>query len=71
MDPTNRRSSRDSLEFEKIDLHNPLMQTQGMEEKLWIFVGTMLITMGSKLTDFDGTIDVSSEAGSKKVRQSV
>ena len=34
------------------------MQTQEMEEKMWIFVGTMLIAMGSKVTDFDGTINV-------------
>lgn len=53
-----RRSSRDSVEFEKIDLHNPIMQTPEMEEKMWIFVGTMLIAMGSKVTDFDGTINV-------------
>ena len=50
-------SSEGSLEFEKIDLHGPLMQTQEMEEKMWIFLGTMLIAMGSKVTDFDGTIN--------------
>jgi hypothetical protein len=33
------------------------MQTQEMEEKMWIFVGTMLIAMGSKVMDFDGTIN--------------
>lgn len=33
------------------------MQTQEMEEKMWIFLGTMLIAMGSKVTDFDGTIN--------------
>jgi len=25
---------------------------------MWIFVGTMLIAMGSKVTDFDGTINI-------------
>ena len=25
---------------------------------MWIFVGTMLVAMGSKVTDFDGTINV-------------
>ena len=25
---------------------------------MWIFVGTMLIAMGSKVADFDGTINI-------------
>lgn len=25
---------------------------------MWIFLGTMLIAMGSKVTDFDGTFNV-------------
>jgi hypothetical protein len=33
------------------------MQTQEMEEKMWIFLGTMLIAMGSKVMDFDGNIN--------------
>ncbi len=33
------------------------MQTQEMEEKMWIFLGTMLIAMGSKIMDFDGTFN--------------
>lgn len=52
-----RSHSKDTLEFEKIDFHTHLMQTQEMEEKMWIFLGTMLIAMGSKVTDFDGTIN--------------
>lgn len=28
-----------------------------MEEKMWIFLGTMLIAMGSKIMDFDGTLN--------------
>ena len=52
-----KNSSEGSLQFEKIDFHSPLMQTQEMEEKMWIFLGTMLIAMGSKVMDFDGTIN--------------
>lgn len=52
-----RSHSKDSFEFEKVDFHTPLMQTQEMEEKMWIFLGTMLIAMGSKVMDFDGTIN--------------
>lgn len=40
-----------------MDFHSPLMQTQEMEEKMWIFLGTMLIAMGSKIMDFDGTLN--------------
>lgn len=29
-----------------------------MEEKLWIFIGTMMIAMGSKVMDIDGTLNV-------------
>lgn len=53
-----KRHSKDSLEFEKVEFHTPLLQTQEMEEKMWIFVGTMLIAMGSKVMDFDGTINI-------------
>jgi hypothetical protein len=37
---------------------SPLMFSQEMEEKSWIFLGTMLIAMGSKIMDVDGTINV-------------
>jgi hypothetical protein len=33
------------------------MQSQEMEEKLWIFLGTMLIAMGSKVMECDGTMN--------------
>jgi hypothetical protein len=33
------------------------MQTTEMEEKMWVFLGTMLIAMGSKVMDFDGNIN--------------
>jgi hypothetical protein len=36
----------------------PLMTTQEMEEKMWIFIGTMMIAMGSKVMDIDGTLNV-------------
>jgi hypothetical protein len=29
-----------------------------MEEKSWVFLGTMLIAMGSKVMDMDGTVNV-------------
>lgn len=29
-----------------------------MEEKSWIFLGTMMIIMGSQIIDYDGTINV-------------
>ena len=29
-----------------------------MNDKAWIFLGTMMIIMGSKCTDIDGTINV-------------
>ena len=29
-----------------------------MDDKAWIFLGTMMIIMGSKCTDIDGTINV-------------
>jgi hypothetical protein len=36
----------------------PLMMSSEMEEKSWIFIGTMMIAMGSKIMDVDGTINV-------------
>jgi hypothetical protein len=34
------------------------MYNSEMEEKSWIFLGTVLIAMGSKVTDTDGTVNV-------------
>ncbi len=34
------------------------MYSQEMEEKSWIFLGTVLIAMGSKVMDTDGTVNV-------------
>ena len=53
-----RSPSRDSIEFEKIDFNSPLMCSPDMEQKSWIFLGTVLIAMGSKVMDTDGTINV-------------
>lgn len=53
-----RSTSRDSIEFEKIDFTAPLMYSPEMEEKSWIFLGTVLIAMGSKVLDIDGTVNV-------------
>ena len=36
----------------------PLMMSPEMEEKSWIFAGAMMMAMGSKVTDVDGTINV-------------
>lgn len=41
-----------------MDFHAPLMNNQEMEEKCWIFLGTVLIAMGSKVMDTDGTVNV-------------
>jgi hypothetical protein len=34
------------------------MYSSEMEEKSWIFLGTVLIAMGSKVLDIDGTVNV-------------
>ena len=41
-----------------MDFQAPLMYSQEMEEKSWIFLGTILIAMGSKVMDTDGTVNV-------------
>lgn len=53
-----RSASRDSVEFEKVDFMTPLMCSPDMEEKSWVFLGTVMIAMGSKVLDMDGTINV-------------
>ena len=58
LDCFNRSSSKDSLQFEKINFLTPLMCNPEMEEKSWIFLGTIMIAMGSKVMDVDGTINV-------------
>jgi hypothetical protein len=34
------------------------MYSPEMEEKSWIFLGTIMIAMGSKVMDIDGTVNV-------------
>lgn len=46
------------MEFEKINFMTPLMMGPEMEEKSWIFLGAMMIAMGSKVMDVDGTVNV-------------
>jgi hypothetical protein len=58
LDCFKRSTSRDSLEFEKMDFVTPLMYSSDMEEKSWVFLGTVLIAMGSKVMDMDGTMNV-------------
>jgi hypothetical protein len=41
-----------------MDFQAPMMYTPEMEEKSWIFLGTVLIAMGSKVMDTDGTVNV-------------
>lgn len=53
-----RNNSRESLEFEKVDFMSPLMCSPEMEEKSWVFLGTVMIAMGSKVMDMDGSINV-------------
>ena len=53
-----KRNSRDSIEFEKMDLSTPMVFTQEMQEKTWILLGTVMIAMGSKVMDMDGTLNV-------------
>ena len=41
-----------------MDFNLPLMNNADMEEKSWIFLGTIMIAMGSKVMDMDGTMNV-------------
>lgn len=34
------------------------MYSAEMEERSWVFLGTVLIAMGSKVMDMDGTVNV-------------
>jgi hypothetical protein len=43
-----RNQSADSIEFEKADLHLPLLNAAEMEGKMWIFLGLTLLAMGSR-----------------------
>ena len=50
--------SRESLEFEKIDFTSPSVFNRDLDDKAWIYLGTLMIIMGSKCLDVDGTINV-------------
>ena len=52
------RSSHGSLEFQNIDFHAPVLFSKEMDERAWVYLGTILIAMGSKCMDFDGTLNV-------------
>ena len=41
-----------------MDFRLPMMYNDDLEEKSWVLLGTMLIAMGSKITDMDGTVSV-------------
>lgn len=41
-----------------MDFAAPLMYSAEMEERSWVFLGTVLIAMGSKVMDMDGTMNV-------------
>lgn len=34
------------------------MYTKEMDDRAWVYLGTMMIAMGSSCLDFDGTINV-------------
>jgi hypothetical protein len=52
-----RNRSADSIEFEKADLHLPLLRNAEMEGKMWIFLGVTLITMGGRVASEDGVLN--------------
>ena len=52
------RGSRGSMEFEKMDFNTISVFNREIDDKGWIFLGTMMIAMGSKCLDVDGTINV-------------
>ena len=41
-----------------MDFNTISMMKKEMDDRAWIFLGTMMIVMGSKCTDIDGTINV-------------
>lgn len=41
-----------------MDFNTISMRNREMDDKAWIFLGTMMIAMGSKCLDVDGTINV-------------
>ena len=41
-----------------MDFNCPSLFNSDMDEKAWIYLGTLMIIMGSKCLDVDGTINV-------------
>lgn len=52
------RGSMGSVEFENIDFQAPMMMAKQLDDKAWVYVGALMIVMGSKNLDVDGTINV-------------
>ena len=46
------------MEFEKVNFFGPTMFNQESDDKAWVFLGTIMIAMGSKCMDIDGTLNV-------------
>ena len=51
------RGSQGSIQFENVDFHAPVLFSKEMDDRAWIYLGTMMIAMGSKCIDFDGTLN--------------
>lgn len=47
-----------SLEFQNVDFQAPIMLAKQMDDKAWVYIGTLMIVMGSKCLEVDGTINV-------------
>ena len=46
------------MEFEKIDFSSNLMFNTEMDGKAWIYVGAMMMAIGSTVTEVDGTVNI-------------
>ena len=46
------------MEFEKIDFSSNLMFNAEMDGKAWIYLGSMMIAIGSTVMEIDGTVNV-------------
>ena len=52
------RGSHGSLQFENVDFHAPVLFSKEMDDRAWVYLGTIMIAMGSKCVDFDGTLNI-------------
>ena len=55
--PRHSKGSHGSLEFENIEFHAPYIGKES-DDRSWVFLGTVMIAMGSKCLEVDGTINV-------------